>query len=379
MINSIKTGIPFVAVASCALCLLAQQSQGQQNSNASATETVEVTAEAVVLKFSKQELTAGDSLRFTMTLDKAPNFSGGLVQYSVSGPEHVKAVNNCTPVAGLPREYDCEFPIPAVGPPGNWKIKSVYFLVGNKKVPLVHQSYEFRVRKNTAIVLPTTAEMSVTFSQAQLLRREAERINEQIQSLKQSIASYESGTDQGRATSVLRENLRSAMEALVTTQRKFVELASSETRSDDATTFFNDLRTNYEDALGIVEKSSLPDRRIKIVPAKYAPAISIDALLATSLRPMEQNELAYNVVANSGSLTFDLEVDSDPVGAVVTYHRRGDSPHQHPEPTNSTIRSLPYAIWIVGLERPGYAATHKEYDPFREVNRVMHVKLQPQK
>jgi len=104
--------------------------------------------------------------------------------------------------------------------------------------------------------------------------------------------------------------------------------------------------------------------------------MTAEPLVALTLRPMEQNELAYKVVADEGSLVFDLEVDSTPEGAAVSYYRKGDPPHANPDPTRSTIHSLPYAIWIIHFEKTGYRSEDREHDPFREPNHLVHVDLQ---
>ena len=94
-----------------------------------------------------------------------------------------------------------------------------------------------------------------------------------------------------------------------------------------------------------------------------------------ALRPFEQNELAYKTVADAQSLTFDLTVKSNPDGAGVRYHRRGDPCHPNPDTTNTTIMSLPYAIWLVQFQKAGYTTKEVEHDPFREPNHVINVEL----
>ena len=96
------------------------------------------------------------------------------------------------------------------------------------------------------------------------------------------------------------------------------------------------------------------------------------------LRVLEQNELAYSVVANNGDLTFDLEVNSAPQGATVFFWRRGDSERKNNKPTNSIIPALPYAIWLVRFQIPGYRNEEREHDPFHEPNHVLKVELHKQ-
>jgi hypothetical protein len=102
--------------------------------------------------------------------------------------------------------------------------------------------------------------------------------------------------------------------------------------------------------------------------------------LAEAILPaFEQNELAYKVVADTGSLTFDLEVNTAPEGADVSYRRRGDSFEKLQNKTNSSIKALTYAIWFVRFEKTGFRTEEREHDPFHEQNHVINVELQPEK
>jgi hypothetical protein len=93
------------------------------------------------------------------------------------------------------------------------------------------------------------------------------------------------------------------------------------------------------------------------------------------LRALEQNELAYKIVADTGTLVFDLDVASNPAGATVSYRRRGDRYHLNPSPTNTVVRGLPYAIWTVRFQKSGYREEEREHDPFRDPDHVVYVEL----
>jgi hypothetical protein len=342
-----------------------------------ATESVEVTASSVELVVPRHEVKAGDLFEFTIKLDRAPNFSGGSVQYVITGPEHVRAVNNCTPFSGYLLSYTCDFRVPAVGPAGKWRIKSAYFNIGNKKIKLIDKPADFRVLPNPGIILPTRAELFINDSQTELLEREAASLSNRIQLLKSGIKYYQNAPNKGELTPLLSENLNSAAIALSKTQAEFIKLTPTQEQVANAEVFFRDLKTGYEDAFHLM-KSTSSHAGIFLMPVsddqKYWGADPL-VVAAVALRPLEENELAYNVVASAGSLTFDLEVESAPPGAVVSYHRRGDAPHANPNPTNSTIHSLPYAIWVIKFEKAGYKPVEREHDPFREFNHVVHVEL----
>src|SRR5439155_1889445 len=154
--------------------------------------------------------------------------------YAITGPERVRAVNNCRAASGNQRVYNCEFQVPAVGPAGKWKIKSVYFSVGNKKIKLVDRATDFRVLPNPGIVLPTKAELIINDSQTELLRREAANLEDRIQSLKTAISSYGAANRKGEVTPVLFENLKSALAALTDTEAEFVQMATAKDQTVNA-------------------------------------------------------------------------------------------------------------------------------------------------
>jgi hypothetical protein len=95
------------------------------------------------------------------------------------------------------------------------------------------------------------------------------------------------------------------------------------------------------------------------------------------LRAFEHNELAFTTVANAESLTFDLQVESEPPGASVEYKRHGDNFENAPDKTTTTLKSLPYAIWVIRVEAPGLRAQEREHDPFTEPNHVLYFQLKP--
>jgi hypothetical protein len=93
-------------------------------------------------------------------------------------------------------------------------------------------------------------------------------------------------------------------------------------------------------------------------------------------RVFEVNELAYSLVADTQTLAFDLEVNSNPEGAANSYRRRGDPYKQHPNPTNSTIKSLPYAEWFIRFQKQGYHDQEIDFSAFVEPNRIVIANLQ---
>jgi hypothetical protein len=241
------------------------------------------------------------------------------------------------------------------------------------------------------LLLPVVASLSgcanyvqvaITTSQAELLRNEAAQTRVRLQLLKKSLSASPGDT---AVADTLSMTIDEELRFLTFTETKFRSLGPSNPPIEAAASvFFSDLRTNYQEArvqlqsqiakfthIGGLQTASFPIRQ-------DAEQRSYPVLAQAVFRLFEQNELAYQTVATTDSLTFDLDVSTAPQGATISYRRRGDAYHQHPDQTNSTIHALPYAIWTVRLQKQGYRDEEREHDPFREPNHVVTVQLRQQ-
>jgi hypothetical protein len=175
---------------------------------------------------------------------------------------------------------------------------------------------------------------------------------------------------------LLRENVQEADEALKATEKEFIALLSAPSQRPAADIFFSDLDLTYQRALTELKAFSNEGGVALAVKFQRSQRSQYPVVAEAVFRAFEQNELAYNLVADTGALTFDLDVKSIPVGADVSYGRRGDSSFQHlQDETNSTIKGLPFAIWLVRFEKPGYAKQEREHNPYVEKNHVVVVEL----
>jgi hypothetical protein len=351
-----------------------------------ATATALSAQESGTLSADDTQVKAGQILSYTVTLDRpvdAPDWSMTTI-FATSEGQDYGMNGNCsgTPSSTVPAVYPCSLRIPSSASTGVWTLKGIRVYIGTKSADLHVKPFSFRVLANQNLVFPTSAELTVNLSQEQLLRREANRLDQRIRTLDLAISAYGQASAKGKLADFLRGRLKEEIQALGTTEAEFLKLATANSQAPAVQAFFGDLRTNYEAALTLTEKRSsarraanrpLPVAEKENHGTKDEPQL----LLALAvLRPFERNELAYKTIVDGGSLTFDLETDSNPPGATVSYYRRGDTPRQNPSLTNSTIHSLPYAIWHIRFEKQGYNVEDREYDPFREPNRVIAVELQ---
>jgi hypothetical protein len=323
---------------------------------------------------------AGETVNFEIRLDRAPNYDGAILYYISSA-----RVNIQSGVLVKAGETVCRgtLAVPVDAPSGAWAFSRLTFSYGSREVELAFKKRTFEVVGNSNLVYPTSAEVAVNPSQAQLLRREAVQVQQRLRSLKAALAS---GQGAEQTTSTLRRSVQESVQSLDATASAFHQLATGKSQPPEAQVFFADLRVSYSDALDEVNRRAAYDgpeepfpslRLVSLVRAqsKRQRASTYPLLAQPVIRALEQNELAYSLVAETGSLTFDLEVNSVPAGAEISYKRRGDDYQQHPSPTNSVVKSLPYAIWMVRLQKPGYQVQELEHDPFREPNHVINVEL----
>jgi hypothetical protein len=319
---------------------------------------------------------AGEPFKVRVKLDQAPNVEGIPLIVFIEGPERAQLAGSLMMKPGTDT-YEVPITIPPTAVGGTWSVIQVRVSPsGRSENMLPHTNCAFQIIPIPGLVLPTRADVAVSASQSQLLRREAIQLQARIQQVKSKVFEYEAGNHRGTLTPLLRTALIDSVSALRVTQDEFLKLGTTKEQRPNAEVFFSDLGQSYQAAISQMSHSASAatqqGRLIRVSDDKKRA----EPLVALALRPMEQNELAYKVVADEGSLVFDLEVDSTPEGAAVTYFRKGDQPRANPDPTRSTIHSLPYTIWIVHMEKPGYRPEDREHDPFREPNHVIHVDLQ---
>jgi hypothetical protein len=374
-------------IYSCALWMLAlsvgvchgrpqQKEQAAPQENLTTQDSVSVQA----IKTDDVPVKAGEDFNFTFVLDQAPTFSGGGILYVISFPGG--SIHTSAPIVPGERECKGSYHIPSAAPGGTWTLSATGLSDGITIRPFKSTPRTFQVIANQGIVFPTSADIVVNPSQQQLLRLEARHLQHRIEDLKAAVVTYQQANQNGRITHVLQTNVDEAVKALDLTEAEFESRATARNQSDLSRTFFRDLRLNYDTvALDLGRHSESWNDQGQLLNVAFSEKVRSDnsypILAQAALRAFEGNELAYNLVAETGSLTFDLKVTSNPSGAVVSYHRRGDLPHQCPDPTTTVIPSLPLAIWYVTVEKQGYKAQEREHDAIRSTDHVLNVELSP--
>jgi hypothetical protein len=322
---------------------------------------------------------AGETVTLVVILDRAPNFDGGDIGIVVVGPDYNVGPGVRT-ISGQ-KQYRISFSIPPDAPSATWYVRSVTFGAGMKGIPLKFPGFSFQVVAHPGLIYPTSAQIEISLSQAQLLRSEAMHVQSQIQEVKAKLVGLDNLD--AEVANILSKNISQSLDSLASTESTFIRLGSEDAQKKTAEIFFDDLRKSYQDALAETRRDkdrvwthgSLNRVSLQSVPHAADTDARYSLLALAGLRAFEQNELAYNVVADTRSLTFDLDVRSNPSDARVSYRRRGDTFTVNGDPTDTVIKKLPYAIWIVRFEKRGFKTQDREHDPFRESNHIVIVNL----
>jgi hypothetical protein len=321
---------------------------------------------------------AGEVLKVKVALDKAPGVVGANLQVAAFSPgeNYTQIFGHVWTLQGVSQyEIPLEVPVTAVG--GVWTLKYIrIFIQGREPYEVPFTPCTFQVIAYIDPTLPTKAAISINPSQTQFLRKEAVRIQSQVQQIKSQFQELAASNQIGSVHTLLRMNLLAAEASLTTTQLQFLALGNNQNQKPHANIFFDDLERGYSTAISQLNSSSAfasPHGPHLMRVSNSAP--TPDAMLALTLIPLERTELAFSTVADTSSLVFDLVVETTPPGAAVSYYREGDSPQPISEVTRATIHSLAYARWRIRVELPGYTTVVTEHNPFVEPNHVVHVDL----
>ncbi len=149
-----------------------------------------------------------------------------------------------------------------------------------------------------------------------------------------------------KAKPVYTEVLARASEAVNQTQFEFDKgLDTHSKRASDV--FFGDILERYHGTSRSVETMT---------------GINMVEVGKAVLSDLNRTGNLYQMVANQDSLSFNLEVVTDPEGAVIKYRRRTEDFKTFEEPSNTTIENLTVANWCVHVELAGYLSQEKWHD-----------------
>lgn len=223
--------------------------------------------------------------------------------------------------------------------------------------------FAFTVEPSKGLVTPTSVAVTVNPSQIQLLLAEANRLKAKAEHLRQQLNSENLAVNQV----LLRNSVQEAITDLERTEEAYKQRGVDQSSARAVNMFFDDIRLNYGEALNALTKDSARGLQTKLrlelvsrITGGSSPRLGpgAQAVLASILR----NAKAYDTVASSGSMTFTVDVYSDPQGASVSYRQRNGEYRALDHETDWRIENLIRGVWFIRLQKPGYEDTERTVD-----------------
>lgn len=237
----------------------------------------------------------------------------------------------------------------------------------------------FNVEPSRKLVTPTSVAVTVNPSQIELLRGEADRLRAKERHLREQLASQDSSAQK----IVLQSTLREALAELEQTKNKFIDLqkGAEPTSGNLAKTFFDDIKRTYNDAWDALAKTSaslshVPPTLRQVHYAFGERTLRLYSVSDAALESILHNAAAYDVVALSKSLTFTLEVISQPKGATISYKLRGEDYRELGHETDWRIENLARAVYFVRVHKNGYQEKEKLFDAIKETGTSISFELE---
>jgi hypothetical protein len=237
--------------------------------------------------------------------------------------------------------------------------------------------FTFTVEPALGLVTPTSVAVTVNPSQIQLLIAEADRLKAKALHLRQQLSSENMAANQV----LLQSNLKEALADLDRTEASYKEKGLDTSSAQAVNIFFDDIRISYGDALTALAKNMAQVRqagpRLELVNAAMAGSSPrLNRASAAVLSSIMHNAKAYDVVASSKSMTFNLDVYSEPKGATISYRLRGGEYHPLDHETDWRIENLTRAVYLIRLQKPGYEDKEVPFDAIDSTSTSIDVRLE---
>jgi hypothetical protein len=325
---------------------------------------------------------AGEVIQFKVTLDHPTNLEDCVIQYTIKTP--LMTTGAAVRIGPGDTTINISYKIAFDSPGGRYELVSLnFYSPSGRSIALPFKTVGYDVIPNAGVQYPSQVRVSITPSQVQLFRTEALALARRLQELKGNARVLQSKGQEAIKAELTKAVYRE-LDAIKQTNDAFRALSGDAKLLETGRVFFSDLSVSYVR----VEANLRPNvRRIAdqlpsvangfFAPPQAPTGESVSYLEQEAVyRAAEQNELAYNLVANTGNLSFDLTLVSNPAGATIKYGRRGDVLKAHADPTKATLQSLPLAIWIIQFHKEGFQDQEREFNPFTENEHLVDVTLQ---
>lgn len=235
--------------------------------------------------------------------------------------------------------------------------------------------FSFTLEPADGLVTPNSATVTVNPSQAELLLGEADKLRAQADQLKRQLSSSEGTANQG----LLYNALKLALVEVDTTQEAF-NARGGAPPSSAANGFFDSIRFDYGEVLKRLPSNSVAIPKITPRIERVGAHLSVGAPLLSqvskdALASISHAARAYEIVASTGSLTFNLDVYSDPKGATISYRQRGKEYYFVGHETDWRIENLDRGVYTIRLQKEGYEDAEYPFDAMDDTRTSISVTL----
>jgi hypothetical protein len=279
-----------------------------------------------------------DQQSYEMSGSFAPDLPSGTWQGTVSLNSYVKPQPGMRPRPGAP--WTCRTPP----------------LEGNTQLLLV-------VSSSATLVTPTSVAVTVNPSQIQLLSGEADRLKAKERDLDEQLRSRDLVANRA----LLKNSLQEAVTDVDTTEATFKQRGVDPEASRAINIFFDDIRFSYGEALEAMANESAQGTpigpQLKAVKGfSGGPTVRLTRASSAVLASILHNAKAYDIAVSTKTLTFSLDVFSDPKGAKISYRQRGGNYQFLDHETDWQIENLPRAVYLIRLQKTGYRDEERTFD-----------------
>jgi hypothetical protein len=237
--------------------------------------------------------------------------------------------------------------------------------------------FHFQVEAPLDLVKPTFAQVTVNPSQVNLLEAAADTLRARAGNLRLQLGRQSANDTQ----TLLKMNLKEAVAELDSTESLFKQAISEPLYTRSINIFFDDIRSNYLNALTVIDRATARSYLSSSKPMALKVGLG-DATQYSSpaskavLKSILHNAKAYEVVARSRAITFNLDVFSNPKGAQISFHLNGDATETMVDhETDWRIENVTRGNIHVKLHKVGYEDREVNFDAIDSTSTSISVNL----
>lgn len=313
------------------------------------------------------KVTAGQTLVIHFTMDRFPPARGcdpptltGTMSLPPNDPRKTSIPLPQVAVKEGQNAYEMPVSMGTDVPGGTYQGKLRFWLPAYElacKMPGLRGA-EFHVTIDPAprVTAPTSASFTVNPSQVQLLLGEADRLRAQASNLSKEFKQNPPQED------TLRNRLKEVMADVDQTDTKFRAAGDGSISPRAIGTFFDDIRFEYGEVLKLLSAQSSREMAPHLLRTSIHSPVNLTLASDKLTGAMLHASGAYDIVASTRSLTFNLEVVSFPHGGRISYRQRGGQYRAADHDTDWQVEGLTVGVWQICVQKAGYEDAEQDFD-----------------